>query len=119
MFEDLPWQIDVLLFETVFSLVAGITYLYVFRFYQRSWKTALFFGAWDVALLTLLVTGGSRSWQHLLVLLWYVIDLTVVMSMGFKNKRHDIKPGQEVSGAIAGFIFSAFIFVFLLTGVRS
>lgn len=112
MFE-LPWQLDVLVVETIASAVIGII-IVGSGWRQRSPGTAVAFGLWDVALLVLLATGGNPSWQHALVFGWYVIDLLAVVFMGVTNYQHK-KPltGGAVTATI---ILSCAILALLVTG---
>lgn len=74
MLTNLPWQIDVLVIETLLSMVVAMLII-AHRTTRISPTNSALMALWTVTCLLLIVTGGSMTWQHVLYLTLEVAGL--------------------------------------------
>lgn len=122
---DLPWQIDLLIIETLVSMVVAMLMLHQ-RVTRLSMTKTFLFLCWSVACVVLILWGGSLSWQHLIILVaetWAVAQgIRRMQNDGWigseKTRRSIADEGLTAGTAFFGSLMSFGIILLLVTGVR-
>lgn len=116
---DLPWQLDVLIIETVVSM--GLAYLMAMSLNGVQYgkpATWIIGPPWDLLCIALIVSGGNWSWQHVLLTVLYTTVLLRSLHANLTRRYASFADEKKRPGVTAFFtvLLGAGLIALIVTG---
>lgn len=112
MLTELPWQLWIILGEVWLSAIVA-SFIFEKQFYKYTWRN-IWWVLGDLAVITLLIWGGSPSWQHLTFGLLYAWAIVTRVRKTARGHQQDFKKPESDGAQTVGIVLISTILTLLV-----